>query len=224
MRYIGYGTTAAAVVGVATLAGLLGFGGRSAAASFQEALDNAEKAKSVRIVFKSGPKGAEDTDVTIYRQGDFARVEDRDGKCPDRRPEGAGSGPALDPDAKTARLVDLTAEEADAAADVYAKYVSPLKTVREAAGATVRGTARREGRRPAPEGVLGSPPRRRRNARPSWPGCGSTRRPPCRSGSSSMRASPRAARRVIQYDRWNAEFDAKLFERKVPAGYQEVKE
>jgi hypothetical protein len=137
MRYIGYGTATAAAVGIATLAGVLWLGGGSAAAKLQKALDNAEKAGSVRIVFKSGPKGAEQTDVTIYRQGDFARVEDRDGKFRIVDLKGR-KRLELDPVAKTARLIDLTAEEADAAADVYAKYANPLKTVRGAAGAVVK--------------------------------------------------------------------------------------
>jgi hypothetical protein len=222
MRYIGYGTTAAAVVGVATLAGLLGLGSRSAAASFQEALDNAEKARSVRIVFKSGQKGAEQTDVTIYRQGDFARVEDRDGKyrIVDLKERKRLD---LDPDARTARLVELTAEEADAAADVYAKYNNPLKTVRGAAGATVKELPdEKAGDRVLKVYSVHHPGDEKHPTILArlWVDAKTTL--PVRIVVDE--GQPEGGPTVIEYDRWNAEFDAKLFERTVPAGYQEVKE
>ena len=56
MRYIGFGTATAAAVAVATAAGILWFGG-SAAAHVQKAIDNAEKATSVKVTMTIENKG-----------------------------------------------------------------------------------------------------------------------------------------------------------------------
>jgi outer membrane lipoprotein-sorting protein len=222
MRYIGFGSATAAVVGIATFAGVFWLGGASAAAKLQKALDNAEKAQSFRIVFKSGPNGAEQTDVTIYRQGDFARVEDRDGKFRIIDLKGR-KRLDLDPAAKTARLIDLTAEEADAAADVYAKYTNPLKTVRGTAGTTVKELPDEK----AGDRLLKiySVQHRGDEKNPAilarlWVDAKTTL--PVRIVVDE--GQPDGGPTVIEFDQWNAEFGAKLFELKVPADYREVKE
>ena len=72
MRYWGLGT-AAAVVAIATAAGVLLLGGTSAAARVQKALDNAAKAKSVRLVNKLDRDGKLETVMTMYVQTERSR-------------------------------------------------------------------------------------------------------------------------------------------------------
>jgi outer membrane lipoprotein-sorting protein len=78
MRYVGYTTATAAAVGLATLAGVLWLGGTSAAARVQKALDNAAKAKSVKVtaMLTNAEVPGKMTHVqTMFRQGDILRVE-----------------------------------------------------------------------------------------------------------------------------------------------------
>src|SRR5262249_41491813 len=74
-RYAGY--PAAGAVAVATLAGVLGFGGSSAAARVQKALDNAAKAKSVKVtvmLINVEIEGKMTHVQTMFRQGDMIRM------------------------------------------------------------------------------------------------------------------------------------------------------
>lgn len=100
MRYIGYGTATAVVVAVATAAGILWFGGGSATAHFQKALDNAERAKSVKVTMTIENGGKVTHVGTLYRQGDMIRAETvQDAELPDK--------PVIVGDLKTRKTLTL---------------------------------------------------------------------------------------------------------------------
>jgi outer membrane lipoprotein-sorting protein len=75
MRYLRYGSVAAAAIVLATLASIFWFGNGAAHASYEKALQNADKAKSFRATMKFSDGKGMDFQMKLYQQGDSVRIE-----------------------------------------------------------------------------------------------------------------------------------------------------
>jgi outer membrane lipoprotein-sorting protein len=213
MRYLSFGTAAAVILG---LAGLLWFGGPSATARVHKAMDEAAKAKSVRVVQKID---GETVSTTHYR-GDNVRFEEP-GKRTMILDLKTRKRIELDLVAKTARRYDVTDEEAGELADEFAAardFLSIFRGIKDATVKELKGE--KIGERPAKVYEVSHP--------------GGDKYAPMKATlwidektGFPVRLHDRnhpAGELVHEFDSWNEDFDAKLFDLKIPAGYREVKE
>jgi outer membrane lipoprotein-sorting protein len=110
MRYVGFGAAAAALLAVATTAGVLWFGGNSAEATYRRAMDKAAKAETVRFTWSqtSGPPGQKGKIVTTDKNGN---VREYDSSSESTLTVIAkGSKVRLESDSKPVRLEDYQAD------------------------------------------------------------------------------------------------------------------
>lgn len=75
MRYIGFGSAAAAMIGLMAVAGVMWTARPAPAAELTEALDNVNKAKSFRHITKMTFNGKTMFEMTMYKQGERWRFE-----------------------------------------------------------------------------------------------------------------------------------------------------
>jgi outer membrane lipoprotein-sorting protein len=212
MRYIGYGTATAAAVAVATAAGVLWLGGSPAAASFRQALDNANTAKSVRIVSRD-PEGK--VDMVVYIQGHQIRVEEPGADSPVRIWDvRARRELVLDPGAKTARFMAMTEDDLRSTSEEQSRIFNLLPTLRSAKDMSVKElSGEKVSGRPAKVFAFKS----ETSSGNLWVDAGSNL--PARLKYSAKFLSSRLEL-ALEFEDWNAEFDAKLFDQGVPDGYK----
>lgn len=215
MRYIGFGTATAAAVAVATAAGILWFGG-SAAAHVQKAIDNAEKATSVKVTMTIENKGKVEV-RTLYRQGDAVRVETAaDATLPDN--------PIMVVDLKTRKLLtllpgtkgaargELAAQEAQAVAGMLGDFAG-LKTYLGGDDKAVKalGEEKIGDRKTTAYEITAAGP---------IPGVWKVWVDPKTDLPVRLRLAGEAKQSLtFDFEDWNKKFDAKLFSQDVPEGY-----
>jgi|GEM_PF-7001084 len=215
MHYLGYGT---ATIFAATFAavGVFWFAGPSASAEVRKAMNEAAKAKSVRVVQKVG----DTVQYTNYYQGNVFRME-----VPDKSVEiidlKARKGIELDLVAKTARPFNLTEEYERTAALDFAAAKDFLSVVRGMKDAEIKETKNEKvGDRATKVYAI------------SYPGDGEIAPMKATLWVDEKTGFPVRLQHhdhpqgdsILEFDSWNEEFPAKLFDMKVPAGYREVKE
>lgn len=222
MRYFGYGAATAAAVAVATAAGLLWFGGGSAAA-LQKAIEKARKAESVRYTSTLAVEGVPDKVELARVRGDRFRIEAADGSQVRIADLKARKGVILDADRKLAQQLDLPAgpEAQPSILDALNKLAGqPGERVGEEDVGGVRATRFKV--------TIGGP----KDARQEWavwvdPKTGW----PVKMQSAGTVAVPQddGTDKEVPFtstlDRleWNAPFDDTLFALDPPEGYRPVK-
>lgn len=215
MRYIGYGTATIFAVTFGTV-GVFWFAGPSASAKVQKAMNEAAKAKSVRVVQKVG----DTVQYTDYYQGNMFRME-VPGKSVEIIDLKARKGIELDLVAKTAHPFDLTEEYESAVALDLAAAKDLLGVLRGLKDAEVKETkGEKVGDRATKVYTI------------SYPGDGKLAPMNATVWVDEKTGFPVRLQHhdhpqgdsIVEFDSWNEEFPAKLFDLKVPAGYREVKE
>jgi hypothetical protein len=229
MRYVGYGTVTAAAVAIAILVGL---GGRSAEAHVRRAMDNAAKAKSVRLVFTREYDGKTEPLITIHMQDGRSRREDRRG--------GGNRTLIVDTTArqdlvlnhadKTARRETLAGESLKNAVQQHEVFFDPLTVVRGIKEMTVKELdGEKLDGRPMKVFMLSHPGNDEHAAMTAVLWIDEKTDLPARLKLLNDGVVPEDPRRpfvkadtVITFEAWNKEFDPKLFKLDVPAGYKEI--
>ena len=217
MRYIGFGTATAAAVAVATAAGILWFGG-SAAAHVQKAIDNAEKATSVKVTMTIENKGKVTEVRTLYRQGDAVRVETvADATLPDN--------PIMVVDLKTRKLLtllpgtkgaergELAAQEAQAVAGMLGDFAGLKAHLGGGDDKAVKalGEEKIGDRKTTAYEITAAGP---------IPGVWKVWVDPKTDLPVRLRLAGAAKQSLtFDFEDWNKKFDAKLFSQDVPEGY-----
>jgi outer membrane lipoprotein-sorting protein len=212
MRLIGYATA-----GVALAAALVWAAGTSAEAQVQRAAEEAGKAKSFRSVRRTGAT----IEAVVTVQGNALRREEPD-KSVLVIDFGTRTALALDLVAKTATRSKLSADEADALANQLADARDVLGFYRRLKADVKRLENEKIGTRDTHVYTIAVPVVRPGGVnlqvkRTLWqdPKTGLPVRFACHEATGDV---------VSDFESWNEEFPAALFECKVPPGFREVKE
>jgi outer membrane lipoprotein-sorting protein len=224
MRYAGYATAA---VAVATLVGLLGFGGGSAAARVQKALDNAAKAKSVKVtamLINVETEGKMTHVQTMFRQGDVVRIETV--WAPPEMPVKPVTVADLKtrkalillPQAKTAQRGTLGAEESQGMAAMMGNFAEMKAQLTGGDDKAVKavGEERIGGRWTKAYEITV------KDSKVARPGVWTVWVDP--ETELPVRLADAHRGLILDFEDWNKEFDPKLFSLDVPAGYKEVEQ
>ncbi len=218
MRYIGFGTATAAAVAVATAAGILWFGG-SAAAHVQKAIDNAEKASSVKVTATIENKGKVTHVHTVYRQGDAVRMETvQDAELPDKPVVVADlktrKALTLLPATKTATRSELGAQETQAVAGMLGDFAGLKAHLGGGDDKAVKalGEEKIGDRKTTAYEITANGP---------IPGVWKVWVDPKTDFPVRLRLAGEAKQSLtFDFEDWNKKFDAKLFSQDVPEGYK----
>lgn len=230
MRYVGYTTATATAVVIATLAGILWLGGNSAAARVQKALDNAAKAKSVRLVWTREFEGKTTLLMTVHIQDGRSRWEGRNRDqdttllidIPGRQ------GLNLNHIDKTAKREALTGDRLTDARTQHEVFFNPLGVLRDTKDMTVKELdGEKIDGRPMKVFMLSHPGNDEQGAMTAVLWIDQKTDLPARlklldDALATEDPSGPKVDTVIAFEDWNKEFDAKLFRLDVPEGYKEV--
>jgi outer membrane lipoprotein-sorting protein len=221
MRYAGYATAAAVVA--ATLVGVLGLGSSSAAARVQKALDNAAKAKSVKVtamLINVETEGKMTHVQTMFRQGDVVRIETvwAPPQLPDKPVTVADlktrKSLILLPQLKTAQRGTLGVEESQGVAGLMGNFAELKAQLTGGDDKAVKavGEERIGGRRTKAYEITV------KDSKVARPGVWTVWVDP--ETELPVRLAEANGGLILNFDDWNKEFDPKLFSLEVPAGYK----
>lgn len=222
MRYVGYGTAATAAAGLLAVAGMLWFPRPSAAAEFRKALDNAERAKSVKVIATIENNGKATYVRTIYRQGDLIRMETvRDAELGEDPPVIVADlktrkALLLHTMSKTARRTTLGEQEVRLVTGVMDGLSGIKEQVAGGDEKAVKdlGEEKLGDRKTRAYEVTGKQP----------PGVWKVWVDPKTELPVRVRLASENAKNTftLDFEKWNEEFDEKLFKQDVPEGYKLV--
>lgn len=221
MRYVGFGTATAAAVVLATAAALFWTGG-SAAAHIQKALDNAEKAKSVKVIVttvNAEAPGKMTHAATIFRQGDRVRSEavwmppDVPVKPITLADLKTRKMLNLTPEAKTAQRGTLSAQESQALTAMMGNFAAMKARLTGGDDKTVKALGEEEidGRKTKVYEITAKVP---------LPGVWKVWVDPKTDLLVRLADGRPGGGIILNFEDWNKEFDAKVFSLDVPEGYK----
>jgi outer membrane lipoprotein-sorting protein len=224
MRYVGFGTATVATVAavaIATVAALVWSGG-SAAAHVQKALDNAERAKSVKVIVttpNAEAPGKMTHAATIFREGGRVRSEtvwmppDVPVKPVTLADLKTRKMLTLTPETKTAQRGTLGAQESQALIAMMGNFAQMKAGLTGGDNKSVKAVGEEEidGRKTKVYEITAAAP---------LPGVWKVWVDPTTDLPVRLADGRPGGGIVLNFEDWNKEFDAKLFSLDVPEGYK----
>jgi outer membrane lipoprotein-sorting protein len=214
MRYLRLSSGAAAAALLAIAAGLFWLGHEPADAAYQNAMENAQKAKSMRAVVKISTGEGKEFQMKLFQQGDLMRVE-TEGVIAVIGDSKKKAGLQLDLKNKTATKLDLEKMAADKVVGQVGDFCKKLQE-KEADEVQTLADEEMEGRKLKVYSVKGVALGDKQFDWKIWID-------PKTEMPQKMQMEPREGAKIVstfEYLGWNEALDASLFSLEVPSGFK----